>query len=391
MKSQVLLWLATALVSIVVTLTTDLALSRSLGLAVTILAIIGLVQAALPRIQKAPVSEAAPSSQRDFSIDAPSHFEAAPVTTFAVSPCTSALKIGAGERYIYMTHDESNVLTVVDVSTHTLATSIGVGRSPKQIVIHQDGRQLFVLCKSAISVIDTASHLLVGTIPLTRPTPAYAMALDGFRDRLWAVDEHGIFWVDLRNHSIQEVLKFDSPLTHGAALGLDMSHLYVYRVGASPDLMVREWQRQLLVLDLETRDVLRNLKLEEVAGTQVRPTSLIVRPHMSTIYLMTSLVTASLFEVVDTSAGTIATSHSVGSQFHRAEMIISMNGRRLYFLVGGAQVQVVDPLTSVKQHEIKLKGKGWRDSLSAGFDTTTSGMLYIVDERGQVNAYRVEA
>ena len=83
----------------------------------------------------------------------------------------------------YVAHPSANLVTVIDTATGTVAGTVPVGTSPARVAITRDGTRAYVTNggSASISVIDTASDAVIATIPVGDSPSALAVTPDGHR------------------------------------------------------------------------------------------------------------------------------------------------------------------------------------------------------------------
>ena len=81
----------------------------------------------------------------------------------------------------YVVHPGENLVTVIDTATGTVAGTLPVGTGPARVAITRDGARAYVTNggSDSISVIDTASDAVVETIPVGDNPSALAVTPDG--------------------------------------------------------------------------------------------------------------------------------------------------------------------------------------------------------------------
>jgi YVTN family beta-propeller protein len=85
------------------------------------------------------------------------------------------------QRFTYVTNFGSSSVSVIDMSSNTVAATVSVGGNPYGIAITPDGSRLYVANQSSnsVSVIDTASNTVVATVAVESMPTGVAVAPDG--------------------------------------------------------------------------------------------------------------------------------------------------------------------------------------------------------------------
>jgi len=77
----------------------------------------------------------------------------------------SMLYVGtsSAEPYAYIANSRSNNVVVIDVSTHEVVDTVGVGVFPQGVAVTPDGQLVYVVNESSdnVSVIDTLTNALI--------------------------------------------------------------------------------------------------------------------------------------------------------------------------------------------------------------------------------------
>jgi YVTN family beta-propeller protein len=75
-------------------------------------------------------------------------------------------------KYIYVSNQGSNSVSVLDTASNTNVKTVLVGTSPAGVAVTPDGAHVYVSNQgsNSVSVIDTASNTVVATITVTAPT-----------------------------------------------------------------------------------------------------------------------------------------------------------------------------------------------------------------------------
>ena len=81
----------------------------------------------------------------------------------------------------YVAHPGANLVTVIDTATGTVTGTVPVGTAPARVAITRDGTRAYVTNagSASISVIDTAADAVIETIPVGDSPSALAVTPDG--------------------------------------------------------------------------------------------------------------------------------------------------------------------------------------------------------------------
>jgi len=85
--------------------------------------------------------------------------------------------------FAYVTNADSGNVSVIDTATNILVATIPVGNIPINLAITPDGTRVYVANGSSdnVSVIDTATNILVATIPVGADPSGVVITPDGTR------------------------------------------------------------------------------------------------------------------------------------------------------------------------------------------------------------------
>lgn len=83
------------------------------------------------------------------------------------------------DRFIYVTNQLDNTLSVIDGSTYHLITTVPVGAFPAGVVVSPDGRHAYIAAggDDAVAVFDTATNTIAKTVSLSPASKPRGVAL----------------------------------------------------------------------------------------------------------------------------------------------------------------------------------------------------------------------
>src|SRR4030088_2376420 len=75
---------------------------------------------------------------------------------------------GSADRYIYVTNQLDNTLSVIDGSNYTVVATVPVGTSPEGVAVSPDGKYAYIAegGDNAVSVFNTATNTIASTVAL---------------------------------------------------------------------------------------------------------------------------------------------------------------------------------------------------------------------------------
>jgi YVTN family beta-propeller protein len=163
-----------------------------------------------------------------------------------INPYPAGLAVSADGNTLFAANNLDDSLSLLDVASRTLKTTLAVGHNPYAVVLSEDRRELYVSNwgEQSVSVVDSAATQVLQTIPVgTHPS---AMVLSAARHELYVAntDSDSIAVIDTRSHQVVRTI----PLApyEGAqqgsspdALALSGDTLYVANAGNSDVAVVR--------------------------------------------------------------------------------------------------------------------------------------------------------
>jgi len=243
--------------------------------------------------------------------------------------------------------------------------TIPVGSTPVAVAFSRDGTRAYVaaLFGDTVSVIDTATNTVVGTISTGAPS-AVAVSKDGTR----------LYIVNLRSNSVSVIdtatnLVTGAPIAVGgrplaASISPDGSHLYVVN---SDDYTVS-------VIDTATNTVTATIPVGVV------PTAVATSPDGTRVYV-TNLFGRSV-SVIDTTTNTVTATIAVGAE--PRGVAVSPDGTHAY-VTGSASntVSVIDTATNTVTAIVPVGGGPFDLAVSPDgtrvYVTTFLGTVSIID------------
>lgn len=85
----------------------------------------------------------------------------------------SGLAVHPNGSRLYVANGFSTTVTVIDTASHTVVTTIPVGSTPARVAVNPAGTRVYVTkpFDDTVAVIDTATNAVVDTVPIsTSPT-----------------------------------------------------------------------------------------------------------------------------------------------------------------------------------------------------------------------------
>ncbi len=265
--------------------------------------------------------------------------------------------------FAYITNADSNNVSVLDISTNTVVTTIPVGSSPRGVAVSPAGTRVYVTnyISNDVSVIDTASNTVVATIPVLPassspssdekgnpagirtpndlpPSPPAPMGI--------AVDFAGTR-VYVANTISGHVTIIDA--VTNTVLGSVISGSIPFGVAVHPSgnlvYLTNSGEDSVSVIDTATRAVLKKIPVG------VQPYGIAVNPAGTRLYVANhGSTTKDAVSVIDTATNTVitnieVTSLSIGTGPYG--VVVNPAGTRVYVANNFAgYVAVIDPATN---------------------------------------------
>jgi YVTN family beta-propeller protein len=227
----------------------------------------------------------------------------------------------------YIPNSSSNSVSVINVATGAVVTTIPVGKGPGGVAVSPDGSRVYVANQDSddISVIDTKTNTVVSTISNVKVPAGMAMSADGRHLYVTSTGENAIYDVKTATNqvdSIQPNIKF--PI--GIAMHPKGGSFYVTGLGTN----------DVVVIDTNLQVVTRFL-----AG--ITPYGLSVSPNGNHLYV--SNLFGGEVSVVNTATNEVASKITLGGLV--ANALVSPDGSRVYAAINSSDaVAVINTTTN---------------------------------------------
>jgi YVTN family beta-propeller protein/VCBS repeat-containing protein len=321
------------------------------------------------RLKASDVNATPADQQVSFAISASDGLASTPVAVIApVQPLAIASNIPLGDfpeelaitpngSRVYVTNHSSNNVSVIDTATNIVIATIPIAQGPEGVAATPDGTRVYVASISDIvSVIDTATNTVTATIDLS-PDPNtvevlgdVAISPDGSRAYV--------------THFAGEVTVIDTATN--TVVTTFTAGIHASRVAVRPDgarLYVSNFQEgTVTVVDTATYTVVTTIPVTDF------PDDIVVSPDGSRVYVGDDEVT-----VIDTATNTVVATIDVPDS---RGVAVSPDGTYLFVAnINFNSVSVVDTATNTVVANIPVGGNGpWRVAVSP--DGTRA---YVID------------
>ncbi len=238
--------------------------------------------------------------------------------------------------FAYVTNADSNNLSVLDISTNTVVTTIPVGSGPSGVAVSPAGTRVYVtnVISNDLSVIDTALKTVVATIPVL-PAPV-GIAINPAGTRVYVANNisgHVTVIDAMTNTVLGSVISGSIP--YGVAVHPSGNRVYVTNSG----------EDTVSVIDTATLAVLKKIPVG------VQPYGIAVDPAGTRLYVANHGSTAKeAVSVIDTATNIVITNIEITSPSMGTGpygVVVNPAGTRVYVANNFAgYVAVIDSATN---------------------------------------------
>jgi len=267
-------------------------------------------------------------------------------------------------RVAYVSDLSNNALSRVDLASHTVTASIGVGSLPCIIAFNAAGTKAYVanLGSQSVSIIDVASGTQTGVIPVTGDPLPVAISGDG-NTLFVTTNANQLFKIDLTTNTVVGSLPLPATSHHLLAHPND-TLLYVATRDAGSVLEVNS----------------RSMTVVRTFALGGRTQGMAISPDRQELYVADEV--GNVLQVVNLVSG--ATAASVPLQSGGEGLALSADGQKLYVgLVFAGKVQVLNRQTRATVSIINTGGT----PREIAADPTTQNVL-VANEAGWVDIVR---
>lgn len=243
---------------------------------------------------------------------------------------SNTLAVAPDGSRVFVANQVAGTVSIVNVSTHTVAATVPVGGAPNGVVPSPDGTRLYVLRGSSITVVDLATLAVAGTftMPIFAATGGMVITPDGAR--LYVGDFGGtrLAVVETATGNVRLIPLADRPID--LEITPDGSEVYVAAGGTS----------QVFVVDTATATVARAIV---VGTTDLYPNS--VRLTVDATHVYAANLRGDTLSIINRSTRTLV--GSVPQIFNPRTLDFATDGTRA-FVTTLASVSIVDVATGVR-------------------------------------------
>jgi len=267
-----------------------------------------------------------------------------------------SLQTAQAAPFAYITHYQDSTVSVIDISTNTLVTTISVGTNPYGVAVSPSGKRVYVVNRNggSVSVIDTDTNTVIATVTVGSSPFGVAVNATGTRVYVANRDSDNISVIDAATNTVIATVSA-GPHPFAVAINPEGTRLYVSNF----------WSDYVTVIDTNTNTILATVTV----GSD--PVGIIVNPQGTRVYVAN--LTTNNLSIIDTGTNSVILTVTVGSS--PLGIAVRPGGDRVYVANEGSDdVSVIDTATNTVVTTITV-GDGPR-----GIVTNPAGnRLYVVN------------
>ena len=156
------------------------------------------------------------------------------VTTIAVGSGPQGIAISPDNSKVYVTNSNSNTVSQINTATNTVTATIPVGSFPRGVVVSPDGSRLYVAnsTSSNVSVINTATNSLITNVPTGGTATWITITPDGNFIYVSNLNSANVAVINTATNTLTTTITVGST-PRGITITPDGSKVYVSNSGAS--------------------------------------------------------------------------------------------------------------------------------------------------------------
>ena len=162
--------------------------------------------------------------------------------------------LSSDERTAYLSEQQNNIVRVIDLDLQAATDTVVTGNGPGDVGLTPDGRWLYTLNATDISVVDLSQPAEVLRIEVSGLPGSIEISADGRRAYYSVVNRGAVGVLDLATNQIVGEIALDATGARDLKLSIDGSRLYV-NAGTA-----------LVEIDLERNLVVRSLRVGEATS-----------------------------------------------------------------------------------------------------------------------------
>ena len=262
----------------------------------------------------------------------------------------------------YVVNSSVNTVTVVDTATATILGTINVGQAPSRVAVSSDGTRAYVTntTSASISVVEAASLAVVNTIPTGAAPTAIAVTPNG--QRLYVMTAGGVVQViDVATGALATSVTVGGNTAGDIAITPNGARAYVS-------------SGTLSVIDTATNTA---------TATAIAANAVVISPNGLRLYATNG---GGVVQVVDTATNSLVASIPAGNP---TTLALTPEGSRLYVGMGGTWFFTTYTATFVPSSTVLVIDTASNSvitSFNLGPSTNTAGRMAVTANRGDLYA-----
>ena len=257
----------------------------------------------------------------------------------AIGVVCGAPGAAAAEQRAYVANFEANSVSVIDTATHTVVATVPVGAGPFGVAVTPDGRFVYVTNNggTTVSVIDTSSNRVAATVPVGMSPAGIAVTPDGRFAYALSLSDGLAYAIATATNTVAGTAVIGLAAPIAIAFGADGRAAYVANAAANT----------VSVLDVTANSVTALLPVGEF------PYDVAVTPDGRFAYVVNMFSTTESLSVVDAVLNTVIAGVALeeGSQ----GVAIQPDGRFAYVTHGPTNtVSVIDIASNARVATVQV-------------------------------------
>ena len=250
------------------------------------------------------------------------------------------VSIAGASPFAYITNGDSNNVSVIDVSTNKVTTSISVGSNPMGAAVNPNGTKVYVgnANSNNISIIDTATNIVTATVPVGSNPMGVTVSPDGKNVYVANHLNNTVSFFDTSTNIVKSTVPVGKKPT-GVAVSPDGKKVYVTNegdgtvsiidtaanavtatvpVGSGPrEIAVTPDGKKVYLVNYDSGSVsvidTATNKVTNTVNVGRAPRGVAVNPNGTKVYVTTNDQYLSTVSVIDTAADKVTAAIPVGS------------------------------------------------------------------------------
>jgi YVTN family beta-propeller protein len=281
------------------------------------------------------------------------------VKTLIVGQSPEAVAVAPNGGAVYVGNYLGDTLSIIDTSTQTVSGTIAVGDGPRGVAVSPDSSRVYVAnnAASTVSVVNAIAGTVIATIPVGATPWGVAVSPDGTRAYVANGGSGSLSVINTFNNTVAVTIPVGN-LPYGVAISPDGARVYVANFGSN----------SVSVVSTATNTVIATVFVDS------GPFGLALSPDGTRLWVTTNQNTVS---AIDTASNTKFASIPVGN--HPLGIAVTPDGTRAYVAnYGDGMISVINLGTLVATNAVQLANgpAAFGNFLSPGYATGTAVEYY---------------